>query len=252
MSEVSEVSEMREVSESAALRFENLRRVYGSRVVLDIPAGSVVAGGITGIIGPNGAGKTTLLNIIAHLDQPTDGQVLYGEGASSKIPGREVTMLFQNPLLIHTTVEANITYPLKLRGWSPQKRRSRAQELMAKLDLTELAKRASWKLSGGERQKVAFARALSFRPRLLLMDEPTSNIDNATIAEIESLLKQTNQIEGTTVLLASHNLAQIRRLCDFVLFLHKGVLIEAGPAKQLLDAPKTPLLRSFVKGELLT
>ncbi len=104
---------------------------------------------------------------------------------------------------------------------------------------------------GGESQKVALCRALSFRPRLLLLDEPTANIDPSTTAELERMLMQINKNEGTTILIITHNLAQAKRLCDRVVFLNKGKLEEAGLTNDLFGSPENPLTRRFIDGELL-
>ena len=114
-----------------------------------------------------------------------------------------------------------------------------------------MRKKKAWKLSGGETQKVALARALSFHPRLLLLDEPTANIDPSTTAEIEKMLIKINEEEKTTVVLVTHNLAQAKRTCDRCLFLKSGQLIETGRADQILANPKEELTRKFIAGELL-
>ena len=254
------------------LRHEHLKRTYSVRgvakTVLDLDQGHIGHGRITGIIGPNGAGKSTFLNIIAGIDRPSAGCVLYGIGNvsngktdrcdddtaidySAEAPYERITLLFQQPYLIHTTVERNIAYPLRLRKWSHDRIKKRVDELMTELGLTTLAKQQGWRLSGGETQKVAFARALSFNPDLLLMDEPTSNIDNTATADIEALLKKTNREDGLTIIMISHNLAQIRRLCDDVLFMNRGRIIEAGPASDLLANPRQAETRAFIEGELL-
>lgn len=231
------------------LRFENLQRAYEGRKVLDLESGAVKSGSRTGIIGPNGAGKSTLINLIAGLDTPTAGSIYYG--GKRQIPRKEMTLVFQTPYLMTSTVEKNIAYPLKLRGWKAEDIDLRIGELCRELNLTEFRKKKAWKLSGGETQKVALARALSFRPSLLLLDEPTANIDPATTGEIEKMLININQREKTTIVLITHNLAQARRVCDRCLFLNSGKLVEEGDAKEMLTAPKHKLTEQFVSGELL-
>ena len=120
-----------------------------------------------------------------------------------------------------------------------------------KLNLTEFRRNKSWKLSGGETQKVALVRALSFHPKLLLLDEPTANIDPATTGEIEKMLQAINEREQTTIVLITHNLAQARRVCNRCLFLKDGQLIEEGNAEDMLLHPKEELTRSFLAGEFL-
>jgi tungstate transport system ATP-binding protein len=233
------------------IKIENLTKIYGERTVLDIENFLIEEGSLHGIIGPNGAGKSTLLNIIAGLDKQTEGRIFYGKSREVIIPRRDITMVFQRPYLMHTTTEKNISYPLKLRGWKEKEIRERVNELMEDLGLTSLKKQRSWTLSAGETQKVALARALSFHPKLLLLDEPTANIDPATTGELERMLKIINKTEGTTILIITHNLAQAKRLCEKAIFLHNGKVVEAGDSNFLLKTPQNPLTQRFICGELL-
>lgn len=231
---------------------ENLTKEYEGRKVLDTGTLLIEDGALCGIIGPNGAGKSTLLNLIAGLMKPTDGSLLYGEELSASAPFKEMTMVFQAPYLIRTTVEKNIAYPLKLRGWDDAAIEARIRELTEELGLTDFRKQKSWNLSGGETQKVALARALSFRPKLLLLDEPTANVDPSTTAEIERMLRKINEKEGTTVILITHNLVQAKRVCKEVLFMDQGKVVEFGISETVLRDPKQELTKRFVAGELLT
>ncbi len=230
---------------------DKLTKEYGGRKVLDVGSLQIKAGTFCGVIGPNGSGKSTLLNIVAGLTEATSGQVFYEEHGAAEPPFKRMTMVFQAPYLLRTTVEKNIAYPLKLRGWKPQDIEKRVRELADELGLTDFLKHKSWSLSGGEAQKVALARALSFRPDLLLLDEPTANIDPATTAEIERLLKKTNE-EGTTIIVVTHNLVQAKRLCKEILLLNKGKAVEFGPGEKMLRNPDNELTRRFIEGEILT
>lgn len=234
------------------LYMKNLTKEYEGRKVLDIGELLIKDGALCGIVGPNGAGKSTLLNLIAGLMRPTAGSLLYGEEMSASAPYRTMTMVFQTPYLIRTTVEKNIAYPLKLRGWGNAQIEERVGELTEDLGLADFRKQKSWKLSGGETQKVALARALAFRPKLLLLDEPTANVDPSTTAEIERMLRKINEKEGTTVILITHNLVQARRLCDEVLFMNQGKVVEYGASEKILREPEQELTKRFVAGELLT
>ncbi len=233
------------------IQIKNLTRVYGERKVLDIGDLSIKQGELCGIIGPNGAGKSTLLNIVAGLDSCTSGQVLYGENQSPIIPARNLTMVFQRPYLIRTTAEKNILYPLKLRNINEKAASKRVDELIDEMGLSAVRKQKAWTLSAGESQKVALCRALSFRPGLLLLDEPTANIDPFTTSEVERMLMKINRDEGTTILVITHNLAQAKRICDRVVFLNKGIVVEVGGGDALFNNPKEPLTRRFINGELL-
>lgn len=233
------------------LYMENLTKEYEGRRVLDVGELSIASGALCGIIGPNGAGKSTLLNLVAGLMKPTGGSLSYGDDTAIAVPYEQMTLVFQSPYLIRTTVEKNIAYPLKMRGWDRIKIEERIAELASDLGLTDFLKQKSWKLSGGETQKVALARALSFRPKLLMLDEPTANVDPATTAEIEQMLKKINEKEGTTVILVTHNLAQARRLCREIIFMDRGKVVEYGAGEKVLRDPEHERTRRFMAGELL-
>ncbi|MDD2189309.1 MAG: ATP-binding cassette domain-containing protein [Eubacteriales bacterium] len=233
------------------LYMENLTKEYEGRKVLDIGKLQIEKGDLCGIIGPNGAGKSTLLNLIAGLIKPTSGRLMYGDEMELTAPQKKITMVFQTPYLMHTTVEKNIAYPLKLRNWSSDRIEARVEELTRELGLTNFRRQKSWKLSGGETQKVALARALSFQPELLLLDEPTANVDPSTTAEIEKMLKRINDTSGTTVILVTHNLVQAKRVCAQAIFLNQGKVVEYGESEKMLKSPEHDLTRRFVAGELL-
>jgi ABC-type metal ion transport system, ATPase component len=230
---------------------ENLIKEYEGRTVLDIENLQISDGTLCGIIGSNGAGKSTLLNIIAGLMKQSSGQMFYHERGNSEPPYKSMTMVFQKPYLLRATVEKNIAYPLKLRRWADRAIDSRVRTIAGELGLSDFLKQKSWKLSGGETQKVALARALSFHPKLLLLDEPTANVDPSTTAEIEKMLRKINEEEGTTVIIITHNLAQAKRLCKEVLFMDKGKVTEFGSSEKVLVNPEHELTKRFIAGELL-
>lgn len=229
------------------ITFEKLQKSYDGRKVLDIEKGIIKSGSRTAIIGPNGAGKSTLLKILAGLESADGGSLSYD--GSAEFPQMDATMVFQKPYLISTTVEKNIAYPMKLRGFSDDEIEKRVTELTEELGLTSFRKQKSWKLSGGETQKVALARALSFKPRLLLLDEPTANVDPYTTAEIEKMLIKAS--EYSTIVLITHNLAQAKRVCNEAMMLHEGKVIEFGLCEEVLLNPCSTETRRFVEGELL-
>jgi tungstate transport system ATP-binding protein len=232
------------------INIEHLKKDYDGKSVLNIDSLEIPSGKITAIIGPNGAGKSTLLNLIAGIDQATSGRITYAE--ETEIPRNQITMGFQKPYLLNTTVDKNIEYPLKIRGWDRVKIEERTQKLASDLTLTDHRKKKSWKLSGGEIQKVALARSLSFSPRLLLLDEPTANIDPSTVSDIEKILKRFNQEEETTIVIISHNLAQARRISDYVVLLNHGKVVEANDCKEFFKAPAKDETRRFISQEIIT
>lgn len=232
------------------INIEHLKKAYDGKTVLSIDRLEIPHGKITAIIGPNGAGKSTLLNLIAGIDQPTSGHITYGD--LTEIPRDQITMGFQKPYLLNTTVDKNIGYPLKIRGWDHARIEGRINRLSDELNLSDHRKKKPWKLSGGEIQKVALARSLSFSPRLLLLDEPTANIDPSTVTDIEKILKRFNHEEQTTIVLISHNLAQARRISDYVVLLNHGKVVEANECKAFFQTPAKADTKRFIAQEIIT
>jgi tungstate transport system ATP-binding protein len=231
------------------VRFENLKKSYDGKTVLDLEQGTIKKGSRTAIIGPNGAGKSTFVKIIAGIEKADQGTIWYGDDVT--FPQKDVTLVFQKPYLLSTTVEKNIAYPMKLRGYDEETIEKRITELCEELNLTQFRKTKAWKLSGGETQKVALARALAFKPKLLLLDEPTANIDPVTTAEIEQMLKRIGEKQETTIVLITHNLAQAKRTCDEVMMFYGGKLIESGTCGDILTHPQHEETDRFIRGELL-
>ena len=250
------------------ISFEGLKKSYDGRTVLDIAEGHIKSGSRTAIIGPNGAGKSTLVKIIAGIESADEGFIRYytsgkqvdnsvdakseaESAAAGQFPKMDITLVFQKPYLFSTTVEKNIAYPMKIRGFSEDAIEQRVSELLSELNLTEFRKQKAWKLSGGETQKVALARALSFKPKLLVLDEPTANIDPYSTAEIEKMLLSIGKKQDTTIVLITHNLAQAKRVCDKAMMLHEGKLIESGDCSEVLAQPDNIQTKRFIEGELL-
>ena len=231
------------------IQLKNLVKQYKSRTVLNIEQGQIDKGSITGIIGANGSGKSTLVNIMAGLGEKTQGRVTYD--GEEDIPFDHMTLVFQTPYLIRTTVENNIAYPLKLRKWAKADIEKRVDALCQELGLMELKQCKSWQLSSGETQKVALARAVSFSPNILFLDEPTANIDPISTGEMEKMLVRMNEKEKTTIVIVTHNLAQAKRICTQMLFLNKGILVEQGQCSEMLKNPQQEQTKQFIQGELL-
>lgn len=231
------------------VRFEEITKSYDGKFVLNLDKGIIRKGSRTAIIGPNGAGKSTFVKIIAGIEKADSGQIWYG--GKALFPQEDVTLVFQKPYLLSTTVEKNIAYPMKLRGWDEEIIEHRISELTNELNLNDLRKTKAWKLSGGETQKVALARALAFKPKLLLLDEPTANIDPITTAEIEQMILRIGEKQDTTVVLITHNLAQAKRTCDSVMMFYGGKLLEYGDCNKILSKPEKEETERFIRGELL-
>jgi tungstate transport system ATP-binding protein len=205
-------------------------------------------GGITAMMGPNGAGKSLLLRLIAGLIGPSGGRIRWG---AEPRPGQgQVALVFQRPVLLRRSVAANLDHALRIRGEPRAVRPARIGELLALGQLEALADHPARALSGGEQQRLALVRALGLQPKLLLLDEPTASLDPQATAAIEHLVARA-ALEGMTVLLVSHDSGQARRLADRVLFLHRGCLLEEGPAEAFFAAPRTVEAQAYLAGRLL-
>jgi tungstate transport system ATP-binding protein len=235
----------------------NLKHIYGSRTILDIPSLEVHLGEIFGLVGPSGAGKSTLLRLLALLEAPTEGAVrlLVSSGgycgyetASTEIR-RQLAMVFQRPVLLNRSVTANIAYGLRMRGLRDAA--GPVQEQVARVRLEGLESAHPNTLSGGEMQRVALARALVLRPRVLLLDEPTANLDPPNVQLIENIIREQNQQHGTTIVLVTHNVFQARRLAHRVGLLLEGRMVEVASSVAFFETPQDPRTAAFVRGEMV-
>jgi tungstate transport system ATP-binding protein len=227
-------------------------KVYGNREVCHISHLEIYKGEIFGVMGPSGAGKSTFLRLLNFLEPPTEGVIRFKGIAIDSLPPlelrRQITMVFQESLLLNTTVEGNITYGLKLRRQPVDKRKLR--EIMEKVGLTPLAKALSPTLSAGEKQRVALARALILEPEVLLLDEPTANLDPYNVTLIEEIISRVNR-EGTTIVIVTHNVFQARRLCHRAMLMLDGKVVEVGEIEQIFSRPHDPRTSAFIRGEMV-
>jgi ABC-type multidrug transport system ATPase subunit len=235
------------------LRYEGIKRWYGQRAALDLGHGQIEDGRISALIGPQGAGKSTLLNIIAGLERPDAGRMMYGyisdEGHQlfcGTVPKEKIALPFRQPCPAHETLRTYIAQPLKRRGASPEHIEKRTEALMAELGLAPQAKQRGWHLSDDEVQRAAFARALSPSPELLLLDLRDAGMSHATMGDLERLVKKENAERAMMVILISDDLAQVRRLADEVFFMQRGKVLEHGPTLELLSHPTGPETRAFI------
>ncbi|HHS98423.1 MAG TPA: phosphate ABC transporter ATP-binding protein [Chloroflexi bacterium] len=233
---------------------EGVRKVYDGRCVLDIDRLKVHRGEILALVGPSGAGKSTLLRLLNFLEPPDAGTITFQGHRIDRGPvplslRRQVTTVFQRPALLSTTVAGNVAYGLRLRGLRDG--REQIEAMLERLHLAHLARASARKLSGGEAQRVALARALILRPAVLLLDEPTANLDPHNVALIEQAVREMNRERGTTVVWVTHNIFQARRLAHRVAFLLDGRLIEVADTEQFFTAPHDPRTGAFVRGEMV-
>ena len=203
-------------------------------------------GPLTIVIGPNGSGKTTLLRVMHGIERISTGQVNWTHDAPD-----QQAFVFQNPIVLRRTVAENLAYPLRLAGVDKAEIISRVTTWLARIGLDALANTAATRLSGGERQKLAIARALIRTPQVLFLDEPCANLDGHTTREIEALLSET-AAAGTRLIMATHNMGQARRLAGDVIFMLNGKIHESGAANYIMNTPQTSELKSFFQGDIVT
>jgi len=207
---------------------DELTRRFKGRQVLNLEHLEIEPQKIYGLIGPNGAGKTTLLNLLAFLDRPTTGSlqfrgqvVSYGNQQLLKLR-RRVVLVDQYPILFTGSVWKNVDFGLKVRGISKKIRAHRVEQVLELVGMEEFRQADAHKLSGGETKRVALARALAIEPEVLLCDEPTANVDENNQEIILKILRRINRDKQTSIILATHYLAQSRRLADHTLTLEYG------------------------------
>ncbi len=230
----------------------NLKQIYAGRPVLDIERLEIAPGEILGLVGPSGAGKSTLLRLLNFLESPSVGQIVFRReplnGRVAMDVRRQVTTVFQRPVLLHTSVRSNVAYGLGLRG---ERSDARVDEMLQRVGLEQLAQAQATRLSGGEMQRVALARALVINPAVLLLDEPTANLDPYNVGLIEEIVAENNRERGTTVVIVTHNVFQAKRLAQRVGLMLGGRLVEIAETKRFFDAPTDPRTAAFVRGEMV-
>jgi tungstate transport system ATP-binding protein len=209
---------------------QNLTKAYSGQVVLDIEQLDFFPKHIYSLVGPNGCGKSTLLQILALLSKPTTGtihfegeQLIWKNRVLQRIR-RQVTLVHQSPYLFHRSVRYNLAYGLKLRGISGDEQHRRIHEALDQVGLSGFGRRNARELSGGEQQRVAIARALLLKPKVLLMDEPTSNMDKSSIEAFDALIPTLIK-QNITVIQATHMPDQPKRLGSHIISMEFGRLV---------------------------
>ena len=222
--------------------------VAGEVTILDGINLTLGAGAPTVLIGPNGSGKTTLLRAAMGLIPLTRGRITWG-GRDASPPDRRA-ILFQRPTMLRRSAAGNVRYALAAASVPHGRRANRATELLADVGLEGLERRPARRLSGGEQQRLALARALARDPEVLFLDEPTASLDPAATKAIEDIVRAVTA-RGVKVVMSTHDLGQAKRLAGDVVLLHRGRLIENAPASEFFANPRTQEARKFIAGELL-
>jgi polar amino acid transport system ATP-binding protein len=235
------------------LEVKNLRKSYGPDLVLHDISVALAEHEVKVLVGASGSGKSTLLRAINLLEGIDDGQIL--------LDGQDITAVKVNPdeirsqigsvfqsfnLFPHLNVLQNITLaPRKVHGVSKEESEANAMQMLERFGLVDKAKQYPDLLSGGQQQRVAILRAVITKPKVLLLDEVTSALDPILIAEVLALISEL-KAEGMTMMIATHEMGFAKRVADQVLFLHRGQIVEAGSAKEILEDPKTMELQNFL------
>ena len=230
------------------LMLVNARIVAGATAILDDVTLTIADGSPTVLIGPNGSGKTTLLRAAMGLIPLTGGRITWG-GREAAAPARRAIM-FQRPAMLRRSAAGNVRYALAAADVPRVKRQHRAGELLTLVGLDGLGHRPARRLSGGEQQRLALARALARDPAVLFLDEPTASLDPHATKAIEDIIRAVSA-RGVKVVMSTHDLGQARRLAGEIVLLHRGRLIETAPVDEFFARPRTQEARKFIAGELL-
>lgn len=243
------------MSSDVAYDIANLTKSYAGRQVLAIERLQVRAGEVLAVVGPSGSGKSTLLRLLNFLEPPDSGVIRFqgmefGSDRSAPLAvRRQVTTVAQRPVLLNRDVRANVQFGLRLRGL--RNSTELVEATLEQVGLRHLAKQPARTLSGGEAQRVALARAMVLRPTVLLLDEPTANLDPYNVALIEDIVRTLNREQRTTLVLVTHNIFQAHRLAHRVAFILDGRLVEVSDVDAFFDRPGDPRTAAFVRGEMV-
>lgn len=245
-------------TEKEVFRLENVSKCFGTKgnevKALDDVSLSIYEGEIFGIIGMSGAGKSTLVRTLNRLEEVTDGNIYFFENNLRKLSGRQLrsvrqsmAMVFQGfNLLMQKTVLDNVILPMKIAGKSRRERRDKALEMLKIVGLEDKADVYPAQLSGGQRQRVAIARALTMEPKVLLCDEATSALDPKITDEILKLLQSINKSMGITIVMITHEMTVVEKICDRVAIIDNGKLVEIGRVKDIFTNPQTDAAKHLI------
>jgi tungstate transport system ATP-binding protein len=236
-------------------QLRDVAKAYDGRRVLRVDRLDIRRGEIFALVGPSGAGKSTLLRLLNFLEPPTGGSIRFlGAELGAKRPmplglRRRVTTVFQRPILLNRSVWANACFGLRLRG--QRDAAHQVEMVLEQVGLSDLARQPARMLSGGEAQRVALARAMVLRPDVLLLDEPTANLDPYNVGLIEDIVRSLNRERGTSLVLVTHNVFQAKRLAHRVALLLEGRIVEVADVRTFFQSPRDPRTAAFVRGEMV-
>lgn len=243
---------------SELMRAQDICKSFGKMVVLKKINMSINEGEIFALMGPSGVGKTTLFRILNLLEKPSEGKLFFRGIELTRCTIREnintrrrMSMLFQTPCVLNTTVFNNVAYGLVIRKTNNKTIQEKVMNALSIVGLEGKEHQKARTLSGGEAQRMAFARAIVYDPDILLLDEPASSLDPANVAMIEEIIKQIRRERGTTIVIATHNIYQVKRIADRVGILLNGELIEVNSIESIFEAPEDARTKAFLNGEMI-
>jgi len=235
---------MRAEPSNLPILFEDISLRAGATTILERISLSLASGPPTVLVGPNGAGKTSLLRLAMALTAPSAGRMSWG-GQDRPRPAR-CAMVFQRPVMLRRSALGNVAFALKAAG----QRSDRAAALLEQVGLIRHAARPARRLSGGEQQRLALARALARNPEVLFLDEPTASLDPAATKSVEDIVARIAD-DGIKIVLATHDLGQARRLAGEIVFMVRGRIVERATAHQFFASPATREAATFIEGGLV-
>jgi tungstate transport system ATP-binding protein len=236
---------------SGHLHLEKLNKNYEDIKALNNLTFDAHQGQLISLVGANGSGKTTLLRIIAGLDFPNNGNIIFNREELNMHDLRKIaTLVFQKSIMFDTTVFKNVSFGLKVRDIDNKKICKKVFDSLASVSLQGFDNKKAKNLSGGEQQRVALARAFIIEPQILLLDEPTANLDPSNAIIIENTIKKILERKSCIIVMATHNLHQARRLSNFIVHLHYGRIIEFSKSEKFFTKPENKITQKFVSGEL--
>lgn len=231
------------------LVLKDINKSFGKSVVIDQLDLTIKRGSMVTLLGPSGCGKTTVLRLVAGLESPTSGQVFIdGEDVTkSSIQNRDICIVFQSYALFpHMSIGDNVGYGLKMQGINRVERKQRIKEALELVDLAGFEDRFVDQISGGQQQRVALARALVLKPKVLLFDEPLSNLDANLRRSMREKIRELQQRLGITSLYVTHDQSEAFAVSDEVIVMHKGKIMQKAPAKELYLRPNSLFLANFM------
>jgi len=235
----------------------DLVKQFNGKTILDIDNLDIKKGLITAVIGPSGVGKSTLLLILNGLLEPDSGSILFeGKDIARNLKlgdsvRRSMAMAFQKPVMFDGTVFDNVAYSLKLRKIPDKEIKCQVYEILELVGLKNIASQKAETISGGEAQRIALARAMVYRPKVLLLDEPTANLDPANVTLIEEFIVHARKKYSTTIIIVTHNMFQAKRLSDISVFMLNGKVVESGTKELMFEQPANEKTKSFISGEMI-